>query len=441
MPAGRRFTAGGVLAASFAAATGLAVALRPTLGILGLTAAGAALIGVLYPVSLVALMYVAMLFDRLGVTGLNIDQFPITASKLSVLGGLGLWAAHVLLRGARPVRWHPVLAALVGVVIATAVSIALANCMQQGKYDLAGLAMMVVLVAFVHAVLAEARLEPLYRFLAGTLLAICAFSLAPTGGGRATGTFGDPNEWGTMLLLLGPTLLGGLAEDRHPVARPLRVLLLLLAPVMILRTGSRSALVVGCLAAPAWIALLRRHRGELGASLAAAAIASPFAIGLDSAWQRLRQLFLNLQGLAVVPDPSLEERTELARQGWALFFDRWLLGAGPGTFPEATGFISSTGTLRPAHNTYLQIACEQGLLGLTVFAVLAGIVVLTLRRAWRTARDPAARSRVLGVSIGLASLALMAATLGLLTFSMAYLVLGLALAVCDQAEANRVLPG
>jgi hypothetical protein len=42
------------------------------------------------------------------------------------------------------------------------------------------------------------------------------------------------------------------------------------------------------------------------------------------------------------------------------------------------------------------------------------------------------------MSIGLGSFALMSATLGVLTFSMAYLVLGLGLAVATQARGPHV---
>ena len=45
---------------------------------------------------------------------------------------------------------------------------------------------------------------------------------------------------------------------------------------------------------------------------------------------------------------------------------------------------------------------------------------------------------MLGVSFGLIAVVLMAGTLGLLTFSMAFLALGLALAVAAQAQGTHV---
>jgi putative inorganic carbon (HCO3(-)) transporter len=419
------------------AAVGAVVAVKPLLVVLAVVGGSVALIGVLFPSTLVVGMFVGMLFDRIGVTGMDVAQLPVTASKLSVLGGLGLWTVRAGLGGGTLVRWHPVIGAMLGVVAMTAISVAIADCMVVGKYDLFGLAMVTVLVGFVYTVLVEARLSPVYRVLAAILVGICLLSLAPSSTGRTTGTFGDPNEWATLVLLLTPTLLGGLAGDRHWSAWPLRMLLLLLAPLMVLRSGSRSAFVVALLVAPGCVYLLRHRLRELLASGALGLGALPFVMDLGTTWERLMSLVGNIKGSAVVHDYSLEERGELFRQGVDLFRDNWLLGSGPGTFARATGFVSEFGELRPAHNTYLEVASEQGVVGLVPFAILFAVVIWTLWRGYREALDEAWRGRVLGVSIGLASVALMAATLGLLTFSMAYLVLGLALAVVHQAGGTH----
>jgi len=240
------------------------------------------------------------------------------------------------------------------------------------------------------------------------------------------------------VLLLTPVMLGGLADDDHWSAAPLRLALLLLAPLAILRTESRTALVVGLLVSAGCVYVLRRRRTELALCVGGAVVAAPMVISVSDATARFRKLVGNLQGGAVQQDESLEERSELFRQGKQLFFDHWLLGVGPGNFARSTGFVSHTGELRPAHNTYLEVASEQGVLGLLPFAIFFGTVAWTMRDAAQGARTSAQRNRVLGMSIGLGSFALMSATLGLLTFSMAYLVLGLGLAVATQARGPHV---
>jgi O-antigen ligase len=425
------------LPAAAGALVGFAVAQGPTLGLLGLVAAGVGLLGLLHPPVLTAYMFLGVLFDRIGATGSKLGDFPITASKLAVLGGLGIWGARCLLVRGPVVRWHPVLWAMLGIVVMTATSIAIANCMYVGKYDLAGMAMMTVMVALVYTILAEARLLGLYRLLAVVLLAIFLLSLAPGASERGSGTFGDPNEWATTVLLLTPTLLGGIAPDRHPLARPLRVLILLLAPLVVLRSGSRSAFAVGLLVVPGCAWLLRRRPRELAVAAVAAAVAVPLVLRRSTTLERLRQLLGNLEGTAIVPDNSLGERSELFQQGVDLFRSHWLLGSGPGTFSTATGFLSTTGEFRPAHNTYLEIAAEQGVVGLIPFAVFTLVLARTLVRAYRASGEPTSRSRVLGLALGLTAVVLMAATLGLLTFSIVYLVLGLALAVTTQAQRSH----
>ncbi len=422
---------------------GVLAGLSPWLAIAACGALALGLVGVARPEWLVPLVFLAMLFDQAGVTGAKVDEFPVTASKLAVLGTIAAWVVHALLRGVPPFRWHPVLGAMLGFLATTAVCVAAANSLKYGKFTLFGLAMMLVMVAVVYAILAERALAGLFRFVAGCLAVALLYAVLRSGGagesGRATGTMGDPNEWATMVLLLVPACLGALGHDDHPVAPVLRLALLLLGPFAVVASGSRSALVVGCLVFPGALYLLRRRVGEVAGAGALGLVAAPVLVDAGDALRRVSLLWARLSGDApAATDDSLSERAELFRQGVALFVDHWFMGAGPGMFSRATGFISHTGRFRPAHNTYLEIAGEQGIVGLAAALVFLLVVGLTLRRGFLAARDEAARARVIGVSLGLLAVAAMAATLGLLTFAMAYLVLGLALAVVSQAERGLV---
>mgnify|MGYP003529010814 CR=1 FL=1 len=61
-------------------------------------------------------------------------------------------------------------------------------------------------------------------------------------------------------------------------------------------------------------------------------------------------------------------------------------------------------------------------------------VAWTFWRGARNARTPTDHARIVGIALGLAGVAAMAATLGLLTFAMAWLVLGFGLAAIHHAE-------
>jgi O-antigen ligase len=415
---------------------GVVAAVQPALALVGAVGAGLGLGAVRWPALVVAFMYLGMLFDRLGLTGVNVGDFPVTASKLSVGAGLGAWVLHAGLTSSRPLRWHPVLTALVGLIATTAVGIAVASTLALGKFTLYGLIMMLVMVALVYAILAEARLELLYRFMAVVLVAVLMAAIAQpnvTGAdGRVSGPMGDPNEWATTVLLVTPLLLGGLAGDDGMAGRVLRLLLVVLAPLAVLRSESRAALVALVVVSPALLYLLRSRRAELAVCGGALVVVGPFFLDLDNALRRFWQLVGSVSGRGGTHDDSFEERSELFRQGVALFRDHWLLGAGPGTFETATGFVSHQGTLRPAHNTYLEIAAEQGVVGLVPAAIFGLTVVWTLYKAWKGATRSSDRDRLLGAAIGLGAFALMAATLGLLTFAMGYFVLGFSLALAWQ---------
>lgn len=425
---------------------GLGILIDPRLPLAIAVAAGFAWLGTRSPQLLVGLVFVSILFDRLGATGFKVAKLPVTASKLAVVGTLGLWSVHALVRRIALVRPHPVLVALVGMTVVTGICVAWSDSFDAGRFTLIGLAMVTVLTGAVYAILADRDLAPLYRGLGVVVvLALVASVLGGGSGmdqhGRATGTFGDPNEWASLVLLVTPFLLGGLAEDRHWTARFLRLGLIGLAPLAVLDSGSRAALLVGGCVALGMLVVLRNNRTELLLCAVGGLVAAPFVVDLEIALERFGRLFGRFTGQAMVNDGSLDERGELLRQGLDLFADHWMLGAGPGNFAKATGFISLDGRLRPAHNTYLEVAGEQGLLGLVAGAVFMVTVGLTLRAAWQRAGSTDARARVVGAGLGLMSLALMSATLGMLTFSMGYLVLGATLAVCHQASLGEASHG
>lgn len=394
------------------------------------------------PPLLVVGMFVGILFDKLGVTGFKVAKFPITASKLSVLGALGAWGFYGLVTKVRAVRWHPVLSAMLVMVLASGITLAATGKLGDGRFVLFGLIMMTVLVGLVYAILSAFPMQPVYRILSVVVVLALGLTVLRGGGGageaaRSTGTFGDPNEWATMVLLLVPTMLGGVASERGWFGRGLRMALVGLLPLAVLQAGSRTALVVLAAISPFLLAVLWRRRTELLAVVGAGALAAPFVVDGEVALRRFRSLWRNLTGEAVVGDQSLDERTELLHQGLDLFADNWLIGVGPGNFEKATGFVSVLGKLRPAHNTYLEIAAEQGIVGLIPALAFCAVIAWTLWVAWRTAPTRAHAERVLGVSAGLVALGLMAATLGLITFSMGYLVLGFSLAVVFHAAADR----
>jgi O-antigen ligase len=343
-----------------------------------------------------------------------------------------------MLSRVRPLLWHPVLTAMAAMVLLTAVQLVLTDTLSVGKFNLAAGGMMTILVALVYTILSNHPLQPLYRYMGVLFLGALVLTVVGTraSSGRASGTMGDPNEWATIVLLLTPVLLGGLVDDTRPAFRLVRMALLLLAPLVILLSMSRTALVVGLLISPGCLMVFRDRQRELGICLAAALVGTPLVVDLRQILARVYQLIANLRGGAVVEDVSLSERRLLLEQGLQVFRDHWLLGAGPGNGPIASGYTSLTGRLRPVHNSYLELASEQGVIGLLFMLVFLGTVAWTMYAGLRRSTRGVHQNRIVGLIAGMASLSLMASTLGLLTFAMAYLMLGFGLAVVHHAGAR-----
>jgi O-antigen ligase len=120
-------------------------------------------------------------------------------------------------------------------------------------------------------------------------------------------------------------------------------------------------------------------------------------VGLERVVQRIESTASSRE--RKMTEESLEERFQAAQYALKMVIDRPLVGVGGGAF--YTAFPQYKGDLLPwffdhAHNDYVQIAVETGLLGL---GLLAAVMLLTLRRVLRLMSDdhPA---HVRGIAVG-----------------------------------------
>ena len=221
---------------------------------------------------------------------------------------------------------------------------------------------------------------------------------------RSSSFFSNPNQFGGYLGLLGPFFLVLMLLRRERWAAP-SLLLFSLVLISQLGTGSRSALL-GLLTATAFI-LLSSHRKAY-----AGAIAPPLVLfsKLVRASPRLRGGLLlvaaaallivltpagrfvkdSVSGMASRTSDSIEglsrTRIPLFFLGTEVFKDHWLIGVGPGRWKELVpGYLerfddydwggdrdqarryAERHVYTHAHNLYLQLAADFGLLGLVAF--------------------------------------------------------------------------
>lgn len=221
---------------------------------------------------------------------------------------------------------------------------------------------------------------------------------------------GNSHDFGGLSLVSSATQIGGFARHQGPLTDPnfwARVLLLLLplavwaaatatrfralwwwCPVALsgalLLTGSRGGIVAFFAMAPL-AALLggRRARQFFGVCL----VASLALLAVPAVRSLVVDLLPLTEATRGTGDPSLVGRLEAQRYGLQLALANPVDGVGPGNFESAVEAYrehygtSSSGPARAAHNTYLQMAAEGGLLGLAASLLLGGAVLFVGLRA------------------------------------------------------------
>jgi putative inorganic carbon (hco3(-)) transporter len=242
----------------------------------------------------------------------------------------------------------------------------------------------------------------IWSISAGSLLAVLGhLGFAPFGaagaasGGtpRSEGGTTDPNQLALVVIFVVPFLVHWLTRARRGVTRAAAAALLLLNLAAMVTTLSRGG-ALGLVAITLCLFIENRRRirpAHLGHILAAIALAIVLATMLvpRTYWERQRSL-------TSASDVSISRRKTYFIAGWEAVRSRLLLGTGPGTYSEvyarssyaqlfARGNERKT-LYRDAHNTYLQILVETGILGLLCFFAI-------LVRTWRNlsrARNAAA---------------------------------------------------
>ena len=187
---------------------------------------------------------------------------------------------------------------------------------------------------------------------------------------RAAGPFGEPNFFALSLAATMPASL--LLVARGGARRTVGVLALALAAGGILAAGSRGGLIAGGvgIVAMAWISRDRATRALTTLLVAGALV----VLGGGAA-----------TGVASFKERSVSGRVTENRIALAMFADHPLTGVGPGVFERIYRDYSrrignDPRPVRAAHDLYLQIAAEQGLVGIACWLAAALLVASEARR-------------------------------------------------------------
>lgn len=228
---------------------------------------------------------------------------------------------------------------------------------------------------------------------------------------RLEGSGVNANELGLQLVVAAilAAALGAARELPGPVrmAAWCAAGLSLLALISTASRGALVGLVVALLVAPLLVGRGRRMFVLAIAGMAVAAAASyAVVLGPTEDLERITE-----------SDATGTGRTEIWTIGWRMVQDRPLLGVGADNYGTSTiEYLLQPGGLtrseffvdenKVAHNVYLQVIAELGIIGLVLFAIVIGFTLWTL---WRAARDFEARG---ARTMGLLSRALLIALCG-----------------------------
>lgn len=186
----------------------------------------------------------------------------------------------------------------------------------------------------------------------------------------------NPNRTAAALLIAMACAWYLLVRSRRLRAFNLGVILA--TPLALLLTASRSAFVAGAVFG-ALVLIWSMRTGRSGRAgvlfVVGAAVLVALALVPDSALDRITAV----GGGAEVAQGSVDLRSNAIDRGLEAFWVAPVHGSGAGTFAERTAESGSKGVV--AHNSYLSVATELGLVGFVLFAGAALSAVWQLRRA------------------------------------------------------------
>ncbi len=226
--------------------------------------------------------------------------------------------------------------------------------------------------------------------LGGFVALFYTFQRFQRGIGRAGGTrfsasvYLNPNDLAFLLVLGLPMAWHFGMTARRPWQRWLAWAYIPAGLGTIFLTGSRSGLVTSMIA----LLIIPWSLPRLGfrvkvATLVTLTVSAVLALAYVPAhsWERLSTTRDEIE------EGTLNARRIIWEAGYRVFAEHPFVGIGAGSFPAAVGPL--LGEDRSAHNTYVSVATEQGLIGLTLF------VSLLITGACRAFDEPAPARQLL----------------------------------------------
>src|SRR5687768_14005106 len=254
-------------------------------------------------------------------------------------------------------------------------------------------AFFLLVVGAVRGIRDVERLAMVY-VVAATVYAAVAITRFDLGSGDAWRLghlyYYDANDLATFLVTAMPLGLYFLHNGRRTVTRVLALFALAVIAVAFVRTGSRGGFIA--LAAMTGFILLRYSAISLARRLAATVLISLVVIGTasDQYWSQMSTIGSD----ADYNRTDESGRMQIWNRGIGYMLRHPLLGVGPNNFQTAEGRLSPIAERQQfgvgvrwsaAHNTYIQVGAELGVIGLRLFLAFMARIFAALRSSRRAA--------------------------------------------------------
>lgn len=210
-----------------------------------------------------------------------------------------------------------------------------------------------------------------------------------TGLARLAGPIGEKNRYAQIMLMLVPLGVMQFTAERRRLLRIAAVGCAALAAIATALTFSRGAALAAGMILVAMVALRYVRPVHLVAAallVAVVVVAVPQYAGRLASLADISQL-LSDEPAASGTDNSLLSRATENLTALRVFADHPVVGVGPGQFPnyyreyaDDIG-VSVRAADRQAHNLYLGIAAETGVIGIAVFLAAVAVTLIQLGRA------------------------------------------------------------